>query len=895
MRLKKLTIGGFRGFKLTQTISLDANVIVIHGPNGSGKSSIVEALEWLLLNDISRHVRASSRSEYMGDYLRNVHCRQNDLTFVEAQVALPGRELTIRREYQSPRRPSKVLIDGNEVDELSAVGIPIEWNTRPILSQGEIKGFVDTEQEARYKETAYILGLDILGEFRRSLMDLKNNMKNHTTIREAIRLRDARVTDLRQYEELTSLSDAIELLPYNHQDFLGKLYACVKNVYGVQARSLDQCQKALEAERDRIIRTSPTLAKLNDLRIPGEAIPISELLESLQEIAKICDHLKSIATQRVEMHQARFLEIGLELISDSTCPFCLQQTITNARKNEISAYLQVYKEGLSLEDKLRDSLGKFSSRWQTVLQDLFARVGIQTGVKTALDEAIAVLGTTSDTNALRKFHDVKLPGLQKKVDEVNTQVEQFKQLCNNLLIHQPDLSIQELISLANKIHLNIGRVSATVYHDITGLAALKSRMLSSTPGMPPETVRKVTMTNALELLVGISGHVKLAGVYNNRQSGLKNLQDRLEEFERVKMTELLGGLSNDISHYYNKLNPGEPIKFTRLVVASHEQRHIRIEGESYGEDLNPVSCFSEAHANCLGLSLYFCQRVSRNPQWQFFVLDDPIQSMDEQHADRLVDALREISRDKQLIVLTQQKAFCDILDDVFQGQGYIKYSCGPYSKDGPQIEQETESIEKNLQLAKTFSRSTKNDRINKSAGSVRKAMEAIVKELLVGKCGVTRASLRTQQVKLSRRLSQLENSGFDREDIVNMRTILPIVDPPHHDDPNWDIQPQKLERAVEILESLCAKYKIGPYCISRTLVGRVTSYLPKVGVAVVEVEQPFSVGENLIIEGATTCIQMPLDSIELDRKQITTAEPGTIVGIKVPGKMRPNDLVYKII
>jgi len=894
MRLKELTIAGFRGFRLPQTIPLDADIVVIHGPNGSGKSSIVEALEWLLLGDISRHKRANNPGEYQGDYLRNIHCGRNDLTFVEARVVLPDRELTIRREYQSPRRPSRILIDGNEVDEISAVGIPIEWNTRPILSQGEIRGFVDTEQKDRYGEIAYILGLDILGEFRRSLMDLKNNMNRDTTISEAIRLRDARVEDLRQYEELNSLSDAIELSLYNHRGFLDKLYSCVKDVSGIAVGALNECQKALKAERDRIVRSSPALSKLNELRIPGEVIPTSELFEAVQEMVKICDQLKSIAAQRTEMRQARFLKDGLELISDSTCPFCLQQTITEARKNEISAHLQIYEEGLKLEDELRKSLGNFSSQWRTVFRDLRVKVGIQTGVKMALDEAITVLSTTSDTNALRKFHDVRLPELQAQVDEMNTQVEQFKQSCANLLDHQPDLSIKGLITLANKIRPKIERVCAEVYRDITELATLKSRMLSRTPEMPPEMEKKIKMTIALESLVQNSGHVRLAGIYDNRLLGLENLQSKVEEFERARMEQMLGDLSEDISRYYDKLNPGEPIRFTQLAIASPVQRHVRIEGESFGKDLNPVSCFSEAHVNCLGLSLYFCQRVSRNRQWRFFVLDDPIQSMDEQHADRLVDTLREISREKQLIVLTQQKAFCDILDDVFRGQSYKKYSCGPYSKDGPQIESEIESIEKYLQLAKTFSRSSKDDRINKSAASLRKAMEAVVKELLVDKCGVARASLRTQRVKLSRRLSQLENSGFDRDDIVNIRTILPIIDQPHHDDPNWDVQPQKIERALEILESLCRKYKIGPYRMSLITVGRVTNYLPKISVAVVEVKQPFSVGENLIIEGTTTRIEMLLKSMELDRKKITIAEPGATVGIKVPDKVRPNDLVCKV-
>jgi len=815
MRLKELTIAGFRGFRLPRTISLDADIVVIHGPNGSGKSSIVEALEWLLLGDISRYKRASSKSEYTGEYLRNVHCSSNDLTFVEARIVLPDRELTIRREYQSPRLRSRILIDGNEVDELSTVGIPIEWNTKPILSQGEIKGFVDTDQKARYSEIAYILGLGILGEFRQKLIDLKRDMNRDTTISETIGRRNARVEDLRQYEELDSLSDAVELPPYNHRVFLGELYSCVKDVCGIQAESLDQCNKALKAEHKRIVRASTKLLKLDELAVPGEVIPTSELPESLQEIAKICDQLKSLAAQMIEMRQARFLEIGLGLISDFTCPFCLQQTITDARKNEIRSHLQVHEKGLRLEDKLRNNLENFYSKWQTVLRDLHARVGIQTDVKAALNEAIKVLGKTSDTNALRKFHDIRLPELQTQVDEANTQVEWFKQSCIALLNYQPTLSIEELISLADKIRPEIERVCNNVYRDMTELATLKSEMLSSAPGMSPEVERKIRMTIALELLIENSGYARLAGIYDNRLSGLDNLRSKVEEFERAKMEQMLGDLSDDISYYYDKLNPGEPIKFTRLAMVSPVQMHVRIEGESFGKDLNPVSCFSEGHVNCLGLSLYFCQRVSKNPQWRFFVLDDPIQSMDEPHAECLVDILREISQGKQLIVFTQQKALCDMLDNVFQGRNYIKYSCGPYDKDGPQIELETESIEKNLQLARTFSRGAKDDRINKSAASVRKVMEAMVKELLVDKCGVTRTSLTGERINLSRRLKQLEDSGFDSDDIATMRTILPIVNPPHHNDPNWDVPSQKIERAVELLESICKKYRLGPYHVGR--------------------------------------------------------------------------------
>lgn len=48
MRLKSLSICGFRGFNDPQTLDLSDPMVIFEGPNGSGKTSIGEAMEWLL-------------------------------------------------------------------------------------------------------------------------------------------------------------------------------------------------------------------------------------------------------------------------------------------------------------------------------------------------------------------------------------------------------------------------------------------------------------------------------------------------------------------------------------------------------------------------------------------------------------------------------------------------------------------------------------------------------------------------------------------------------------------------------------------------------------------------------------------------------------------------------
>jgi chromosome segregation ATPase len=64
MRLKEITVSGFRGFSDCQIINLDNSVVLIYGLNGSGKSSLVEAIEWLFFDEISRKRRSQCKSEY---------------------------------------------------------------------------------------------------------------------------------------------------------------------------------------------------------------------------------------------------------------------------------------------------------------------------------------------------------------------------------------------------------------------------------------------------------------------------------------------------------------------------------------------------------------------------------------------------------------------------------------------------------------------------------------------------------------------------------------------------------------------------------------------------------------------------------------------------------------
>jgi len=80
----------------------------------------------------------------------------------------------------------------------------------------------------------------------------------------------------------------------------------------------------------------------------------------------------------------------------------------------------------------------------------------------------------------------------------------------------------------------------------------------------------------------------------------------------------------------------------------------------------------------------------------------------------------------------------------------------------------------------------------------------------------------------------------------------------------------------------------------KKLIGKVTHYYSKIGVAIVELEDDLEYGDQISIEGATTNIQETVDSMQVEHEAVKMAHRGDAIGLKVPDKVRPGDVVYKV-
>jgi putative protease len=78
------------------------------------------------------------------------------------------------------------------------------------------------------------------------------------------------------------------------------------------------------------------------------------------------------------------------------------------------------------------------------------------------------------------------------------------------------------------------------------------------------------------------------------------------------------------------------------------------------------------------------------------------------------------------------------------------------------------------------------------------------------------------------------------------------------------------------------------------LVGEVTHYYSKIGVAIVKFLKTVPVGAKVRFKGATTDFEETVSSMQFDHKEITEAKVGQEVGVKVSQKVREGDKVFLV-
>lgn len=146
MRLKKITIIGFKSFADKAVIDFDCEIIAIVGPNGCGKSNIVDAFRWVMGEQSAKSLRGDKMHDVLfagTDQRKPLGMAEVSITLTEVGERLPIEydEVTLTRrlhrsgesEYLINRQPVRL----KDIQDL-LLGTGVGKNAFSVFEQGKL-------------------------------------------------------------------------------------------------------------------------------------------------------------------------------------------------------------------------------------------------------------------------------------------------------------------------------------------------------------------------------------------------------------------------------------------------------------------------------------------------------------------------------------------------------------------------------------------------------------------------------------------------------------------------------------------------------------------------------------------------------------------------------------
>jgi len=78
------------------------------------------------------------------------------------------------------------------------------------------------------------------------------------------------------------------------------------------------------------------------------------------------------------------------------------------------------------------------------------------------------------------------------------------------------------------------------------------------------------------------------------------------------------------------------------------------------------------------------------------------------------------------------------------------------------------------------------------------------------------------------------------------------------------------------------------------LIGEVSDYFSHIEVAAIKASGNIKVGDKIKIKGHTTDFEQSIDSMQINRKSVSSVKKGDEVGIKVSDRVRKHDKIYLV-
>jgi hypothetical protein len=152
-------------------------------------------------------------------------------------------------------------------------------------------------------------------------------------------------------------------------------------------------------------------------------------------------------------------------------------------------------------------------------------------------------------------------------------------------------------------------------------------------------------------------------------------------------------------------------------------------GESFGVEINAAACLSQCQLNCLGLSIHYVRALTPGTCFSFLLMDDPVQSMDDDHCQALgVDVIRDLlARGMQVIICSHVQGLVDQIWDTYYATQPLRLRIYDFVANGPVIDN-AETLQQVVGRARRLSNGNEDHR-RLAVKVVRRSVELLIRAI----------------------------------------------------------------------------------------------------------------------------------------------------------------------
>lgn len=472
MKIKRLTIHGFKSFVDKVSLNFSAGTSAVIGPNGCGKSNIVDSIRWVLGEQNARHLRGKHMEDVIfngSESRKPLGMAEVVLTFSNDEGTAPSRfasfsEIEIARrlyrsgesEYFINKVPSRLR---DIVDLFTDTGIGSRAYS--IIEQGQVGWLINAKPEERrvifeeaaginkfkHKKEAALRRLestkenltrvsDIISEVKRQLNSLNRQAKKaerYKEFREELQKVDLHLSSLefkRMKDSLDGLVKRLEEIKDQEIAFSNQISAKEAAADEVKLEQIE-AENAFRAVREKVFDLEKLIQ--NEERASELArVRIAELTRTEERLSEEIEDLKKNKTDSIELieHLKRSLaslaavieEEGKKLGENSASFDALVSELKGKEREESVQKAESLKAATRLsdirhsiqtlirdEDNLRVREAKAASEKEEVLKTIASREEPLKSIRSAIE---ASAGKKGSIEAELKDIRARLEGLE---------------------------------------------------------------------------------------------------------------------------------------------------------------------------------------------------------------------------------------------------------------------------------------------------------------------------------------------------------------------------------------------------------------------------------------------------------------------------------------------------